>query len=418
MALPPDAKRVVTRSGGLPADAKRISAPSAPSEAVAIKQAHFKPESPLKTSVRTLLGEGLSQFIPGLESPTMQLGVKASENIADTATRGLPQEPNINFGKLGNLNPRSGARGLLSGILDPRSVASMRLGKPGIKAEMLPGYFEMVQVAKAKRLRSKAQGILEDILQPNKAELKEAIKRDPKSGTVPAISKGIEYVKKSKSFEELTGVFKQVKDKLNKAISGVRSESKQPMTSGYMDEAMRMLREAKNEKIYNPAEIARMESRIWQELDYLNENLPKLDTLDAQARKVALQDMTQRLIDRSRKGLTSMNDPVVDQVEDSFRRGLKAEIERADQRIKGMNEDLSALIDAEDLAASQATTVREAPKFNMIQKLSEFVRPTKLGTTLALARKTFGRKIPLSQKTGEIENLVKQILEAERSVRR
>ena len=76
-----------------------------------------------KAAARGIFGEGISQFIDPIMSPTTAKSVEASQNIADEATSQVPREPH-----LGLLNPHSVTNAIARGVVDPRSLATSMVG--------------------------------------------------------------------------------------------------------------------------------------------------------------------------------------------------------------------------------------------------------------------------------------------------
>lgn len=80
-----------------------------------------------KEAARGFLGQGVSQFVPGLESKPLQSALDAGENISEGMTKNLPQNPNLQT-PLGGINPRSVSKFGVQSFLDPRSLAGMITG--------------------------------------------------------------------------------------------------------------------------------------------------------------------------------------------------------------------------------------------------------------------------------------------------
>lgn len=80
-------------------------------------------------TARNIPGQSFAQNIPGMESPTTKTGIMGAENIAERLTSGVTENPSTKeLPMIGKINPRTVSKGIVSGILDPRNLATASAG--------------------------------------------------------------------------------------------------------------------------------------------------------------------------------------------------------------------------------------------------------------------------------------------------
>jgi len=366
----------------------------------------------LKSSVQNVVGQGISQFVPGLESETTKRGIKAAEDMGQGITEklGVPQTPNVQVGPF-NLNPASATSSVIGGLLDPRSLAGGISGfKPAMKAgstAMLRGQNARQLLARQTKVMNEAEKLTAQILQPTTNELAESI---AKGSMPPSIQRGAESITKVKSFDQLVDSLRNTTSELFGERNAIFKEYNKPVANEMLDSLEEFATNATRSKVFSPRKLKVLDDIAEREAQYLKDN-PNMDILSAQARKEELQKLTKPLLKKgvNRTGMESMEL----QAYDALRAGYRKAILKALPRDKAIvvdriNSKYEGLMDATEMAAEmQASTMKDIPQ-NWVDKIAASFGLSPKFTAFRLATKEFAGiigKTRLERASGKLQDL-------------
>lgn len=362
---------------------------------------------------RAFAGQGISEFIPGMESNITKKGVEASTNLGQQATdaMGVSKTPNAKFAGL-NINPNSVASGLIGGALDPRSLASLGTLMPGMAMEQAgiqasrPG----AMMIKSRGAMKQAEKLTTQMLQPTTSELAESIMRGRQ---LPSIKRGAENIISAKTYDEVVGHLKNTTKELFDERNLILQEHNAPVGTEAFNSLDELIKDASKNKLMSPGKMKIMDNVYSREADFLAEN-PTMDVATAQARKEKLQDLTRPLLEKRAKGGLSGSENVELQAYDALRSGYRKAILKALPKDKAVlvdkiNSKYEGLVDATELASKQlAEGMKEIPK-TVLDKVAASFGLSPQYTAIRLAVKEAARvihvKTGLERTTSKIEML-------------
>lgn len=336
----------------------------------------------LKQSLRNVMGQATSEFIPGLESDLILQGVDAGNKFGKEITNslGVPSKPNlpINFGGLkGNINPNSVTSTLLGGALDPRSIASgIALSGPGQAIERAaitatrPGYL----MKGSRNAIKEAEKLTTQILQPTTSELSEAIMTGKQ---LPSIKRGAENIVASKTFEDVVKSIKNTTKELFDERNLILNEHNVEVGNEALESLSNAAKKASKEMVLSPGKMKQFDNVFFREAQFLEQN-PNMDIVTAQARKEALQKLTKPLLDKRKAQTLTGAENVELQAYDALRAGYREAILKALPKDKAklvdrINSKYEGLLDATELASDQAARgIKEVPKTLLEKVASSF----------------------------------------------
>lgn len=333
----------------------------------------------LRQQARNMIGVGLSEFVPGLESDLTKAGSEAGMKLGKTITNsmGVPNTPNYSFtfGDIkGNINPNSVTSTLLGGMLDPRSLAGgISMTGPGQAMER-----SAIQAARpgalmkgARKAMKEAEHLTTQILQPTTKELSRAISSGRQ---LPSIKRGAENIISAKTFEDVVNNLKTTTKELFQERDMILNENNVPIGTGAFDELDNLANSALKDKLLSPSKLRAIDNVYAREAEFLADN-PTMDVVTAQARKEKLQEVTRPLLEKRAAGnLTGLESAEL-KAYDALRSGYRKAILKALPKDKAnlvdkINSKYEGLLDATELASSQAARgIKEVPK-TLIDKVA------------------------------------------------
>lgn len=317
------------------------------------------------------------------------------------------EQSNIPVGEsIQNISPRSLATAAAGEVVNPINYLTGLTGfaKPSPKGIAKMG-------TKAASLDLKAQQLATEVLKPDQNMLAKSINRGYVLPAVEEAANNIKSVRNNKElFESLNQTTKVATEQRNKLLS----EFNRPVDKAKIIEAMDAAIQAERKmQIKTPAarrRLKQMDDAFYSELEFLESN-PELDILTAQSRKEALQDYTNKLLDKSKRGEVILPRESAEMVAfDSVRRAYKDAVIRSlppnqAAAVSRLNKQLEGLIDAKEFAASQAAF--EASK-TTASPVSKAVGGIGLSPQLAVGKgvaRSILDKIEFPRTTGKIQSL-------------
>lgn len=368
-------------------------------------------ESPLmtgaKTAGRMLAGPGISQFIPGLEDPSVQAGAKWAQNVGESVTENFPSRPNLST-PLGNINPKTVSRELISGALDPRSIASMAAGPLSSGAGRLATRAASgLEEAAASKI-GKAQDLAMKVLKPKNLDV--SVNR----GDLPSsITEGTKAIKKVKDYSQLRDVFDTAKKKPMVERQRIYDTTKASTEPSQLDPAFKLLDEKVGNKRTKPGEIRKTEQTLEREMDALaSETSEQLsDPNYLQAQKEFYQMKADPLFKKKEMGTITGNESAELQTYDKLAKGYQSKLESLDPSIRGLNREFQGLNEAQELASEHAAKqmVTDVPSIveRVVSNIPFINRWMPLSGAKNVAMEIAQRGSSLPSRTGKIESLVK-----------
>lgn len=397
-------------------DSAETSSPATPSQNT---KTMFR--DALKGSLRAMAGQGISEFVPGLESQitksAAESGRTMGQNITDSM--GVPKTPNmpVNIGNIkGNINPNSVTSNVLGGLLDPRSLAGMATPVPGMAMEK-----SAIQAARPGAIMLKSRGVMKQaeelatqILQPTTKDLTSAISNGRQ---LPSIKRGAENIVASKTFEDMVGHLKQTTKELFDERQQIFDDFSTPwlrdsISKNALDELSNTAESVRKQFTMSPSKVRQFDNVFYRELEFLDKN-PNMEITTAQSRKESLQELTRPLLEKRKAGTLTGAENVELQAYDALRNGYRKAILKALPKDKAnlvdrINSKYEGLLDATELASRQAaTSLKEVPK-SLLEKVSASFGLSPKFTAFRLATKEVAGltgKTRLERTTNKISEL-------------
>lgn len=372
----------------------------------------------IRDTGRAIMGTGVSEFVPQLESPittqASQTAMKAGRSIVNNL--GIPSTPNAKLGPF-NINPNSVSSNVIGGLLDPRSLLALGLGGANVgttagkalERGMLGMENESQLASRATKAMNEAEKITTQILQPTTSELSAAIASGKQ---LPSIARGAENISRAKSFDELVGHLRNTTAELFQERNAILKDNNVSVGTQAFDSLDELINTAKSDKIMAPGKLKILDNVYAREAEFLAEN-PNMDVLAAQARKEKLQDLTKPLLQKRSTGTITGAENVELQAYDALRAGYRKAILKALPSNKAsivdkINSKYEGLIDATDLASTQsAKSIKEIPQ-GIFEKIASSFGLSPQFTAFRLAAKEVAGvvgKTNLERSTMRIENL-------------
>lgn len=346
--------------------------------------------------------------------------------IAAGATGGalFPQGSSNNIGdEFLKRGAGAGLGSVLGGASVPIVAAGQAIGKAvinsGVNAlsrmpglvnktnQMFPGMRKIIQ-SESDKLQLEAEKLTAQVLQPGG---KEAINDIMSRRKLPAVEQGAKAIKEVKTYDELVGVLKDTTDKAMTERNRIFAQYNKPIdASKSTDSFIKFVSDKKRFGQLKPSELKQYDEVFSAEAKYLKQN-PKMDIVQAQERKEALQDLTKPLLEKqARSGLTG-NEPARLQALNEVRKFYKNIIidtlpKREASRVTILNSQYEGLRDASELAASLALQeLNEVPK-TLIQRIASSLSWSPQMTTGRMAVKKLAEGKHLKQSTREIQDMI------------
>ncbi len=259
-----------------------------------------------------------------------------------------------------------------------------------------------------------------EVLNPSKTDMQIHIDRGDK---VPAIEQAGKVITKSKNYGELrNNIDNSIKSAFSKREELLKANN-QEIGTDYLKPLKDLIAERSVQgSQVTDADINTMKNVLKEEEQFLGVNkvphtavrpdgslyVPKdpvenkIDVLSAQKRKEYLQDLTEKLLERTDDGSKRILEPARYQALDALRSGLKQSIEDKVPAVKPINATYDGLKEARWLASGQkALADKEIPK-NILQKIAGFFDTNPAGVAIKVASRE-NRK--LGKVTSDIEGL-------------
>jgi len=341
-------------------------------------------------------------------------GPNAKQIIGDMATIGL------NF--VGGAALKGGA-----GILKMSAIGALTggaaamaedesVGQGAITGGVLGGAFGLIgsgiskigsKIASRPGVEERAIKLASEILQPSKKEASLAIE---KGGSAEAVKALVKNVKKSEDFSELRSHMTGTTEALFEKRNNLLKTNNFDVGEKYLEPLKENIAKLEKDKLVSPAQIDRMKQALEQETAWLAEQGGTVSRLQAQARKEALQELTQPLLKKKNAGNLSLNEANTMKALDSIRFGLKEAVEGGDDVVANINSQYAGLNRAIELISG-----REAMALNAVElsKLQKVVAPiielmsasTGAGSAQFVARLASKQQSKLVKLTGKLEKL-------------
>lgn len=361
-----------------------------------------------KTTGRAFLGQGISEFVPGLESEPTKRGIETANAFGEKFTRNVSSTPNVNVPVIGDVNPRTVSRELVAGALDPRSLAGM-FGGPLASAGSRFSSRVATGLERGAALKlSQAQDLATKVLNPTN------LKQDINLGRVPiSIEEATPKIRKVGNYKELRDLFAKAKQVPMERRAKTYSSTKAPLDTSQLDPAADLLLEQSRNPRVKQSEVRKVRGTIERETNALaGETVEQLtDPNYLQQQKEFYQTKADSLYKKREMGTLTGNESAELQGYEKLAKGYQTKLEKLDPTVASDNREFQGLNEAQELASAQAAKEAVTEKPGAIEGLigrvpfiNRFL-PINEAKNIALSIAERGRKLP--QRTAKIERLVK-----------
>lgn len=298
--------------------------------------------------------------------------------------------------------PKSGVSGLLTDLgID---VAS------GVGADALVASGGRALAKSAPKLLGKAEQLVPKLLPPEPGTIAGQLQHGGEKIYQKELAP---FIKKSKSYEDLSGKLRESKKALGgkrEAIYEANPVVSEEAVSGVLDRALSGLGEAKKLGVLDKNQLKKITDIIDNQVEFIN-NLPKdkaTSTKFLQERKAAFQKMSDDIYGEA----LAPDEKINKQVFMDLAKGYQTALESLSSDIKPINRTLGALIEGTESAAKlgekEATNIKPSGIEELLSRMPFISNMFPLNTAkqagLSMARKS--KEVPAL--SGKIEGLVNE----------
>jgi len=258
-------------------------------------------------------------------------------------------------------------------------------------------------------LGGKAEKLATEILSPTKKELADKLAKT--GDTIDAVKLFSKNVRRAENFGELRAHNRAITEALFDERNKIISENNFDITD-YLKPLKNKITELEKSKLATPAQISKMKDILNRETEWITEQGGKISRLDAQARKEAIQDVTQPLLKKKAAG-TLAQDEANDKIAlDAIRGGLKEAIEGGDERLIDINSQYSGLKRITELISGREALALKASEQSILQKIAAPIvdivsSMSGSGSAAFIARQAAKQEDKLIKLTAKLEKLSK-----------